>query len=93
MVSYTFKINNTDYSQFVERDSYVTELTPVFGETIKTMDGVNHTALLRLPPRSTPTIIISRPSPLPMVMTRKVTSHPIIPISLTTKSCRAISDG
>lgn len=48
MVSYTFKINNTDYSQFVERDSYVTELTPVFGETIKTMDGVNHTALLRL---------------------------------------------
>lgn len=48
MVSYTFKINNTSYAGFVERDSYETTLTPVYGETIKTMDGVNHTALLRL---------------------------------------------
>ena len=48
MVNYTFKINNTSYAGFVERDSYETSLSPVYGETIQTMDGVNHTALLRV---------------------------------------------
>lgn len=47
MVNLTFKINNTDYSNMVERDSYQTSLEPVYAETIQTMDGVNHTALLR----------------------------------------------
>lgn len=47
MVSYTFKVNNTDYSGLIERDSYETSLSPVYGETITTMDGVGHTAVLR----------------------------------------------
>lgn len=48
MVNLTFKVNNTDYSGMIERESYETTLSPVYGETIKTMDGVSHTAVLRL---------------------------------------------
>lgn len=48
MVSFTFKINNTSYAGLVERDSYETTVIPVYGETIKTMDGVSHTARLRV---------------------------------------------
>ena len=48
MSKYTFTVNSHDYSDFVERDSYVTSLEPVYGETIQTIDGVGHTALLRL---------------------------------------------
>ena len=48
MVNLTFKVNNNDYSSMVERDSYETSLIPVYGQSIKTMDGVTHTALLRL---------------------------------------------
>ena len=48
MVSFTFKINNTDYSSYVERDSYSTAVTPVYSETITTLDGVDHKALKRL---------------------------------------------
>ena len=31
----------------VERDSYMTDTVPVFSERITTMDGVDHTALIR----------------------------------------------
>ena len=48
MVSFTFKINNTSYAGLVERDSYETTVIPVYGETITTMDGVSHTARLRV---------------------------------------------
>lgn len=47
MVSLTFKVNNVDYSGMIERDSYETSLSPVYGETITTMDGIGHTAVLR----------------------------------------------
>ena len=36
MVSFTFKVNNVDYSGMIERDSYETSLSPVYGETITT---------------------------------------------------------
>ena len=45
---YTFIVNGNDYTWLVERDSYRTAVTPVYGETIQTLDGVGHTALLRV---------------------------------------------
>jgi hypothetical protein len=45
---YTFIVNGNDYTGLVERDSYRTAVTPVYGETIQTLDGVGHTALLRV---------------------------------------------
>lgn len=47
MVSFTFKINNTDYSSFVERDSYATSLIPVYSDTVTTLDGVDHKIMKR----------------------------------------------
>ncbi len=47
MSKYTFMVNSHDYTDLVERDSYRTTLYPVFGETVQTLDGVGHTALLR----------------------------------------------
>jgi hypothetical protein len=47
MVNLTFTVNNVNLAGMVERDSYTTSLEPVYADTIKTMDGVNHTALLR----------------------------------------------
>lgn len=47
MSKYTFLVNSHDYTNLVERDSYRTSVTPVYGETIQTLDGVGHTALLR----------------------------------------------
>lgn len=43
-----FIVNGTDFSRFIERDSYQTSLSPVYGETVQTIDGVGHTARLRL---------------------------------------------
>ena len=48
MVNVAFTVNSHDYSGYVERDSYETSLIPVYGQSITTMDGVAHTALLRL---------------------------------------------
>lgn len=48
MVSLTFKVNNTDYSGYIERDSYSTSVIPVYSETITTLDGVDHKTLKRL---------------------------------------------
>ena len=45
---YTFIVNGNDYTGLVERDSYRTAVMPVYGETIQTLDGVGHTALLRV---------------------------------------------
>ncbi len=47
MSKYNFIVNSHDYSDLVERDSYRTSLYPVYGETIQTLDGVGHTAMLR----------------------------------------------
>ena len=41
-------VNSVDLSKYVERDSYETSLAPVYGETVQTLNGVEHTALLRL---------------------------------------------
>jgi hypothetical protein len=48
MSKYTFMVNSHDYTNLVERDSYRTSVTPVYGETIQTLDGFGHTALLRV---------------------------------------------
>lgn len=48
LTRYTFIVNGNDYTGLVERDSYRTAVTPVYGETIQTLDGVGHTALLRV---------------------------------------------
>lgn len=53
MVNKTFKVNNTDYSGYIERDSYSTVTIPVYSETITTLDGVDHKALKRLKGRLT----------------------------------------
>lgn len=47
-IKLTFVCNSTDLTDYVERDSYRTSLTAVYGETIRTINGVGHTALLRL---------------------------------------------
>ena len=41
-------VNGVDLTPYVERDSYRTSLSPVYSETINTLDGIGHTALLRL---------------------------------------------
>ena len=43
----TLIVNNVALTNMVERDSYETTYTPIYTETITTMDGVEHTALLR----------------------------------------------
>ena len=48
MVNLTFKVNNTDYSGYVERDSYSTSVIPVYSDSITTLDGVEHKTLKRL---------------------------------------------
>ena len=47
MLDYTLTINGVDFTSMVERDSYVTSKIPVYCESIMTMDGVTHVALLR----------------------------------------------
>lgn len=47
-MKYPFIVNGNDFTQYVERDSYSTSVSPVYGTTIQTIDGVGHTALLRV---------------------------------------------
>ena len=47
MLDYTLRINNVDFTSVVERDSYSTSQIPVYSESVLTMDGVTHVALLR----------------------------------------------
>lgn len=48
MISYRFKAGGLDLAPYVERDSYATTVTPVFTDSVTTMDGVDHYSLLRL---------------------------------------------
>lgn len=47
MLDYTLTINGVDFTRFVERDSYNTSKIPVYTESVVTLDGVTHTALIR----------------------------------------------
>lgn len=44
---YTLIVNGFDLTDMVERDSYSTSLFPVAVPTITTMDGVDHTRIIR----------------------------------------------
>ena len=47
MLDYTLTINGVDFTTLVERDSYQTAKIPVYSDSIVTMDGITHVALLR----------------------------------------------
>lgn len=47
MLDYTLTINGVDFTHMVERDSYSTSKIPVYSESVMTMDGITHVALLR----------------------------------------------
>lgn len=47
MLDYTLMINGVDFTNMVERDSYTTAKLPVYSDSVMTMDGVTHIALLR----------------------------------------------
>ena len=44
---YTFTVNGTDLKTKVERYSYKTSYTPVYSETVTTMDKVDHNVIIR----------------------------------------------
>ncbi len=44
---YTFSVNGTDLKTKVERYSYKTSYTPVYSETVTTMDKVDHNVIIR----------------------------------------------
>lgn len=46
-IKYTLIINGFDATEMVERDSYSTSLFPVSVPMITTMDGVDHTRIIR----------------------------------------------
>lgn len=43
----TFKINNVDYSGYLTKYGYKTALAAVYGGSVTTLDGVEHTAVIR----------------------------------------------
>lgn len=47
MVDYAFELDDVDFSHMVERDSYSTELEPIFSESIVTMDKTIHKQIIR----------------------------------------------
>ena len=47
MLNYTFTVNGVDLTAMIERDSYVTSKTPVYSDSVMTMNGITHVALLR----------------------------------------------
>lgn len=47
MLDYEVYINGVYFSNMIERDSYQTQMIPVYTDAIQTMDGVTHTALIR----------------------------------------------
>ena len=47
MLDYTLTINGVDFTNMVERDSYTTAKIPVYSDSVITMDGITHVALLR----------------------------------------------
>lgn len=44
---YTFTVNGVDLSARVQKYSYETAYTPVYSETITTMDRIDHTVIVR----------------------------------------------
>lgn len=44
---YTFRINNSDFSDIIQRYGYETAYDPVFDDPITTLDKVDHTAIVR----------------------------------------------
>lgn len=46
-VDYVLKVNGVDFGRMVEIDSYHTSLEPVYGDSVTTMDGVEHIAVIR----------------------------------------------
>lgn len=47
MLDYTLTINGTDFTNYVERDSYTTAKVPVYTSEVVTLDGVSHYVNLR----------------------------------------------
>lgn len=42
-----FKINSVDYSSYLTKYGYTTTYAPVYADSVTTLDGVEHTALIR----------------------------------------------
>lgn len=47
MLDYTLTINGVDFTDKIERDSYMTKKIPVYSDSIVTMDGITHVTNLR----------------------------------------------
>lgn len=47
MLDYTLTINGVNFMPYIERDSYKTSKIPVYSESVMTIDGYSHVALLR----------------------------------------------
>ena len=47
MLDYTLTINGVDFTNMIERDSYNTANIPVYSDSVVTLDGITHVALLR----------------------------------------------
>lgn len=43
----TFTIDSVDYSNYITKYGYKTSVTPVYGASVTTLDGVEHTAVIR----------------------------------------------
>lgn len=43
----TFLINGTDFSGYIQKYGYSTAYTPVYSQSVQTMDGIEHVAVLR----------------------------------------------
>jgi len=43
----TFTIDSVDYSSYITKYGYKTSVTPVYGASVTTLDGVEHTAVIR----------------------------------------------
>ena len=44
---YTLKINNTDFSTKVQKYSYKTSYSPVYSDSVSTMDKIDHSVICR----------------------------------------------
>lgn len=47
MTVFKFKVNGVDFSDMVPKYGYTTDRVPVYSKTITTLDGVDHTILIR----------------------------------------------
>lgn len=47
MLAYTLTINGVDFTDAIRFDSYSTKKIPVYSQSVQTLDGVTHVALLR----------------------------------------------